>query len=1414
MKFFKTLTLLILTYASGYAQCDTRSSYEMDSTWESFSYDLSRLDSIYLSKKSIIDSLNGPDLLSKTNNNQLSGGFLSPIYWVPIKVFIVESSTNPDGANITEAEVEYLIRRVNDLFKGGQRTAFEDGAANGRFISHPDNAQNPVSSATGIQFYLLGIERRQDDVIYDLTDDEKYESLNGYDFYDFTQKPGNYRKNAINIYFLDQIEGKDGGFANGFANKPTWYFYTEYEFKTAIRVGGDNPRPLWAIASTISHEIGHLLNLDHTHDAVWPKDHNGESVACKQEKVSRTAMTCTSGKLTCARYGDKLCDTPGDARVPTGVGFDGVYTGSEMDKDGVVWDLAAFNVMSYHLPNLGRVQFTGQQMALMYEVLDDQSKGNYPMIGYAENIDVYEPDGVPVQWVELLPNRAGSRVEFAFNREKFFENKPLRNRLQFEDPQLRGHHKNPERIGTNHPYPVVYDVYTADEDWAWFEIETRGIYTLGVRGHDQNQDIDTRIGIYDETGALLIQKNTLNDYEEFTDTILDPGLYWIKVDQELPMSSGRYELFLNSCGTTCCYGDYIEDNNITAITNDYNFLSEAFNVNVEYYLGSNLTVSAVFGLGYTPYTHFDNTNFIAGRQNFNYRVCNSAFLAIQNGGEFNIGGDRQVNCRFSENTKLILDGGSQLKIASGSTLVIEAGAEFEINGNVQVIVEQGAELIIEGKLRINGSYKLTHNTNGVIVFNQNIPIVNGSYDLGSFYEYDSDSEIEVIGDPQNGIRPEVRILKPLYLKGLGGTYPSSITMEHCDVHLASGAFLYSFSETTVDNVEFNSLDGTTPNGHLGLRVYGNPGLNIIRNSVFKNGNVGVHAQWLGNHAALRILDNTFSTTTGLKLESGKFEVSRNVFNSNSRIECIGLQGVTKFNHNDLDGGGLYLHGSNNTFATLDYNVFRNGQTSLVVEQMTADLNCNEFTGNVKAIEIFGSGAVVADDNASNYFFNNTISINFSDPNSGSSASLFLKDGNNEFLLGPGQQNKLHINGVFDFVEDVPNSLFTSTYAANGDLDVDNNYFEYSTTTCLPGMPCPPSGYYSVMPVSIKVYENRGMPNQNLVADIQLDISNNAADINAICDNGIIGGAEFPVLNYIQGISSPTLGGVVNTYGKNLKTLLVTQAQNISFGNFVASDLQTLDTLQTILESGITGGDVSTAELLDITYELMLTALENCYTLGHLTYTPSNITGPLHTELSRSIALIDSQLVVLDPADSSDTPLIFKFNLDKAMSYRNGAFYSQALAQLASRSSWSFSTTDVNRSNYWDCIIRAEHDVLTGTIDEEEYTLVRSGCEATYSGFTYKDNSGKELDPGYLYNSFTKEEVKFNVYPNPAVDKFNLDIAFSYDEIILSSQSGVMVREYKFENGHSYPLEGLAPGVYIISVKGVNNKEYRSLLIIE
>lgn len=96
----------------------------------------------------------------------------------------------------------------------------------------------------------------------------------------------------------------------------------------------------------------------------------------------------------------------------------------------------------------------------------------------------------------------------------------------------------------------------------------------------------------------------------------------------------------------------------------------------------------------------------------------------------------------------------------------------------------------------------------------------------------------------------------------------------------------------------------------------------------------------------------------MKLESGKFEVRRNIFDASSHVECIGLQGTSEFDHNNFDGGGIYLHGSNNTFALLNHNTFKNGQTALTVEQLTARLDCNEFRTNDKAIDIVGNGGVV------------------------------------------------------------------------------------------------------------------------------------------------------------------------------------------------------------------------------------------------------------------------------------------------------------------------------------------------------------------------------------------------------------------------------------------------------------------------
>lgn len=1372
----------------------------------------------------------------KSNSNTILVGGFEPGYQIPIKFHLLVDdngnlATNPIG-NDVENRTNVLLAQLNGLMRFGYRGTNQ-------------NVLIPTTVDCGMQFYKKGmvnvISNSQVNNGNQDEDIELYKAMAG--------AAGNFDYGAINVYLVSTITSNDANFPiiEGFATLPTGGMSLNAAFRVYLRTQGIGQIRDINFALLFMHEIGHSLGLSHTFDGYRSNDNNSE-VLCEQEPADETRLHCNAGAIhpllpkdANIYFGDGLPDTRADIRrhwdnsdLDAGGLYVAVPIGDRLrDKYGDVWEPPVYNIMSYAHNDYRRI-FSPMQIGLINNLVGyNGSVTGFSIHNQNPFVDVYEPDNLADGDIpfDYFTQRLGQSniVDIHGNHYKDHRMFPGRQYIRGIHRTINGSFGSPNTYGYGDNDIFIIRSYAKQV----YKIKTHALYTNGP---------DVLIELIDPAdGSVITSVNSgiTNEelYVELDGSPVVPQNHFIRI-KSVGTSIGVY-VTEYEVAKDCAAISVNHQSSIIPLSEEFSlafsyeeFVNEVETNNIipanefgsfeKVYANHDFFVNGTFSFGSSDYVGFVDLNVAPDIQSnphvpVDVNFCNSV-VEVGTDGLLEVGAKPSAAnsvIRIGNGSTLKLQGSAEIRLRNSSNLIIEEGGELDLVGsNVKFDLCATCAVEIHGKLKLGPNSNLTHNTDGYIVFDQNIPIVNGSYDLGSFYDYDPSSNIEIIGNMNNGIIPKIVVKRPFYLKGQSNQTPNSFTMKEASIFLDGSTFIYSFCQTNIDNCSF---DGFTqiPNGHLGLRIYGNPGLNVIRNSEFRNGDVGIHAQWLGNHPALRVLDNTFSTTEGLKLESGKFEVSRNVFNGGSRVSTNGIQGASIFNYNDFYGGQIELNGSNNTYAFLTGNKFYNAiGPAVTANQIVLDLQCNEFRNGDVGISIDAAASVVADENASNYFYNNTIGINLTNPNQGPNVSLFLKDGNNEFVLGPNQTNKLHVNGFFDFVDNVPNSLFTSTYANSGGLDVDNNYFELSTVTCLPGMPCPPAGYYSVMPVSIKVYENRGMPNQNLRADVPLYVPNNAANINAICDNGIIGGAEFPVLNYIQGIYSPSMGGVVNTYGKNLKTLLISQAQNISFGNFVAADLQTLDTLQTILESGITGSDVSTLELLDITYELMLTALENCYTLGHLSYSPLNITGTPHAELSRSIALIDSQLVELSPADSSEMPLVFKYNLDKAMSYRNGAFYSHALVQLLTRSNWSFNDTEVKRADYWECIIRAEHDVLSGTIDEEEYTLVRSGCEATYAGFAYKDNSFTELNPGYLYEVNVKQDGKFNVYPNPAVNLFSIDISFSYEEITLSSQSGVVVREYDYSPGNSYPLEGLAPGVYTVTIKEGNGAENHSMLLVE
>jgi hypothetical protein len=84
---------------------------------------------------------------------------------------------------------------------------------------------------------------------------------------------------------------------------------------------------------------------------------------------------------------------------------------------------------------------------------------------------------------------------------------------------------------------------------------------------------------------------------------------------------------------------------------------------------------------------------------------------------------------------------------------------------------------------------------------------------------------------------------------------------------------------------------------------------------------------------------------------------------------------------------------------------------------------------------------------------------------------------------------------------------------------------------------------------------------------------------------------------------------------------------------------------------------------------------------------------------------------------------------------------------------------------------------------------------------------------------TKGQARFNVYPNPAIDQVTLDLASPYMgrlNVQVINGSGMVVRTSELNKGlpviqASISLSGLAPGLYMIQVRGTGWSAVRKIV---
>jgi len=224
---------------------------------------------------------------------------------IPVKVHII---TNDDGSG--GIDISDVISELNEV-----NTYFENSF---------------------VEFYVC------DEVNY-------INSSSLYDFDSDTQQDllfSNHQENILNVYFVNDISFGSGG-ACGYTYLPG----NTNQYYDAVVM--DNDCTTSQSGTTLTHEMGHHLNLIHTHGP-----QNG---TLTDELVSGT---------NCSVAGDLLCDTPADPQL----GYSNVndvnclYSESgppTTDAQGNLFDPDTSNIMSY-APQECTNTITDQQYARMY----------------------------------------------------------------------------------------------------------------------------------------------------------------------------------------------------------------------------------------------------------------------------------------------------------------------------------------------------------------------------------------------------------------------------------------------------------------------------------------------------------------------------------------------------------------------------------------------------------------------------------------------------------------------------------------------------------------------------------------------------------------------------------------------------------------------------------------------------------------------------------------------------------------------------------------------------------------------------------------------------------------------------------------------------------------------------------------
>lgn len=1284
---------------------------------------------------------------------------LNALLRIPVKVWVYETA-NQSGLAV--GEIERAIERLNRQFRGVI-----------------NNFSPSVHNHSLIQFYLKHQVSYIVDAAMAITPNFAQREIRFQD---------NYEPGCVNIHIMLNYNG-------GVARLPGFYTVGLNPFVFGIGAGSIN-------TSTFSHEMGHALGLVHTHHSITGFSRNENAPKCFQEPVARWRLQpihCGSltNKNKCEVNGDGLCDTPADPYLNTQrrnaitspLGPNPVYnpTANDTDKWGDPWHPDIFNIMSYSYDTLCE-RFSQGQINIMYSwitgsrVIKAAYQNTFPYLNFSNTtVDIYEPDNNPT-------------INFATSHIS---------ELLLNEPQWHSFHSEPNgkrgiETWSNH-----------DVDWLRIVIPQPGFKVdIETKEVPNNRPIaDTWIYLLDESRTNILgsndDKHIGTGYSKITELQLAPGNYWLKIENKAN-NEGEYLVEMRLCEEVCCFNGYIGNaSEINLTTTGFVLGSTVINSGRDYF-GTNLLVKDNnFGVNTHGVLGFQLTGTLNPLSNSDFQLtfCNEAEIGLEN-GTLEIGdptNGRTAEVRFTEGTKLDVDGSSQIIVKNGSKLIIEAGAELNMAAGAQVILAgSNAVLEIAGTLRLGNNQYFSPatqagQTRGYIRLLPGAQIVTG---LGAQIALGEVNNFRKVLE----LAPNAQIALPATL--------AQFSINHGEVQMAAGSRLLVHTKAVFMHAHFERL-GTT-GLHQGVLLTGNYPHQISA-SRFNHASTGLELNLTNNLHRPQLLTNQFNNNErGLVVQGGGLLIGNGSFTGNTQraLTLNAVAASVQINNVQFTNNahGIFIHSANSHPISINSCLLQRsniGGTAVEVWQGNVSMRSNTVQNHQTGLIAYGNDSRVR--LACNQFNNNQIAL---DPGYWGLVDLSNQArnviANANIAIYPDLGHVLLDQGFNDFSN-------ANTYVLVG--DIAPNCFTY-TTLSKPGIDY---GFYELPAENNKFESNFLQPNIS-----NIPISNNLVTTyvpNHSCDGIVMWLDEndprpifrkatnhnIAFLSCNQAappwwhdvFNTADLGGDPTQWlvysplypGIELKQAIVTALNDITTDlENPQNDSMALERLKQLLTATYSNMDETGQALLATANAAMNYALINAYTLGILPVNYGINPEPLDDKVYTLLSSFDDLI-----ANTDDQHLKVKYALDKVLLYRLAGHYETAIAELQN----SLANQHQN-FGYWDCILQLEWSYFQGHIGADQFAQEAQQCMSMFQA------RRRRRQPPSMPNYYSTANNALAVSPNPS--NSSSTVSFTRTEspawLQLTDAQGKLVYRLPIELGSTQVnlnAQQLPMGVYLIEL---------------